>query len=533
MLRPSFRALSAQRMPGSVRSISYRSFGTTVAGNRRPSWKLVAASTAIVVTGLMFNRKIANESGRAGKQALSVLSPAQVTSRLRENEESYFVERGKGVLRYDVAQLSSNNPIEDDRVERVVEVPLVIENDAAADKPSTESEELADWMFWGVFDGHSGWTTSQFLKENLVKSVLNELDKAYVPASPKAVYRMIPDSETIDNAIKTGFNSLDDLIVKTRIKTLLDNPNPSKASASELLAPALSGSCALLAFYDTYSLQLRVAVTGDSRAVLGTLDPKSGQWQARALSTDQTGSNVEEAHRIRSEHPGEESSAIRNGRVLGSLEPTRAFGDARYKWDRRVQNEVAHRFFGRSIPSDLRSPPYVTAEPVVTTTTIDPSTTNFMVMGCDGLFEMLSNEEVVSLVVQWMKVKAPHYLNTQAIPKPGLMSRLFGESRTELGVEDVSINKDSQKPVYRRSGVTPQFTVQDDNVATHLIRNALGGADQDQVSMLVSIPAPLSRRYRDDMTVTVVFFGDEDPSEAGTVSVNHQATKNARHLAKL
>lgn len=516
-------------MSRSIRPVPARSFGTSVAGSRRPSWRLLAASTAIVVTGLMFNRKIANDSGRAAsKQALTVLSPAQVTSRLRENEESYLVERGKGVLRYDVAQLSSNNPIEDDRAERVVEVPLVVNSSS-----STSDEAMADWMFWGVFDGHSGWTTSQFLKENLVKSVLNELDKVYVPASPKSLYRLIPDSAKIDTAIKNGFVNLDDLIVKTRIKALLDNPNPSKASASELLAPALSGSCALLSFYDTHSSSLRVAVTGDSRAVLGTLDQKSGQWKAKALSTDQTGSNAEEAHRIRSEHPGEESTAIRNGRVLGSLEPTRAFGDARYKWDRRVQNEVAHRFFGRSIPSDLRSPPYVTAEPVITNTNIDLSTTNFLVMGCDGLFEMLSNEEVVSLVAQWMKEKTPYYLNTQAAPKPSLMSRLFGESRTELGVEDVSANKDSQKPVYRRSGVTPQFTVQDDNVATHLIRNALGGADQDQVSMLVSIPSPLSRRYRDDMTVTVVFFGQEEPSDAQTVRVNHAATKNARHMAKL
>jgi len=42
--------------------------------------------------------------------------------------------------------------------------------------------------------------------------------------------------------------------------------------------------------------------------------------------------------RIQSEHPkDEEDYVIREGRVLGGLEPTRAFGDARYKWPRLVQ----------------------------------------------------------------------------------------------------------------------------------------------------------------------------------------------------
>jgi Protein phosphatase 2C len=42
--------------------------------------------------------------------------------------------------------------------------------------------------------------------------------------------------------------------------------------------------------------------------------------------------------RIQSEHPADEAHAVvRNGRILGGLEPSRAFGDARYKWTREVQ----------------------------------------------------------------------------------------------------------------------------------------------------------------------------------------------------
>jgi pyruvate dehydrogenase phosphatase len=59
----------------------------------------------------------------------------------------------------------------------------------------------------------------------------------------------------------------------------------------------------------------------------------------------------------------------------------------------------------------------------------------------------------------------------------------------------------------------PQFeekktTVQDDNVAVHLIRNALGGAHHDLISGLLAFKPPFAREVRDDMTVQVAFFDD-------------------------
>lgn len=42
--------------------------------------------------------------------------------------------------------------------------------------------------------------------------------------------------------------------------------------------------------------------------------------------------------RVQSEHPKDEADyVIREGRILGGLEPSRAFGDARYKWPRAIQ----------------------------------------------------------------------------------------------------------------------------------------------------------------------------------------------------
>jgi pyruvate dehydrogenase phosphatase len=79
------------------------------------------------------------------KKVVEMLTPEQVDDKLQHLQESYNVNRGKGVVRYDLVQLPSNDPIEDDHAEQIVEMPMKGASDG----------ETNDWMFWGVFDGHS------------------------------------------------------------------------------------------------------------------------------------------------------------------------------------------------------------------------------------------------------------------------------------------------------------------------------------------------------------------------------------------
>lgn len=90
---------------------------------------------------------LSKETDAERQQQLEMLTPDQATERLRRNEESYLVGRGRGVVRYDVVQIPSNNPIEDDHAEKIVEVPQSV-------TPSQDGSTSSDWMFWGVFDGH-------------------------------------------------------------------------------------------------------------------------------------------------------------------------------------------------------------------------------------------------------------------------------------------------------------------------------------------------------------------------------------------
>ncbi|PHH89794.1 hypothetical protein CDD83_5255 [Cordyceps sp. RAO-2017] len=450
-------------------------------------------------------------SGDDGKRIVEMLTPDQATQKLRRLEQSFSVNRGEGVTRYDLVQLPSNDPIEDDHAEKIVEVPGW----------SAEADGGRDWMFWGVYDGHSGWTTSATLRDSLISYVARELNQTF-----KSAKSTTPAPEAIDLAIKTGFNRLDHEIVHKSVEKVFKSS--SKAVAAELLQPALSGSCALLSFYDSKSKLLRVACTGDSRAVLGRRS-ESGKWTATALSEDQTGSNAREAARMRREHPGEDH-VVRNGRVLGGLEPSRAFGDAVYKWSREVTGRLRDNFFGRSPSPLLKTPPYVTAEPVITTTQIEPDKGDFLVLATDGLWEMLTNEEVVGLVGQWIETQA-------AAPSPSSQferawSNIFGSQQKPLPVErSAGGGPDGQKTPIRLQqwGIKPdardRFTVKDKNVATHLVRNALGGTNDEQVCALLTLPAPFSRRYRDDLTVQVIFFGNGE--KTGEVTLNLEATAEA------
>ncbi|OAL48630.1 phophatase 2C family protein-like protein [Pyrenochaeta sp. DS3sAY3a] len=487
------------------------------ASTNEPTRKALVVGPGELYTGTITGTgPISKETDDYGRKVLEMLDPDQATAKLRKNEESWLVGRGQGVVRYDVVQIPSNDPIEDDHAEKIIEVPSSL---AATENGAKAS----DWMFWGVFDGHSGWVTSAKLRETLISYVARELNTTYKSAVDDPSLHF-PTPEAIDRAIKTGFVRLDNEIVHESVKKV--KKAQSKVAAAELLAPALSGSCALLSFYDSRSKLLRVACTGDSRAVLGRRGP-NGKWTATPLSEDQTGGTTSEAERLRKEHPGE-PNVVRNGRILGGLEPSRAFGDAYYKWSLETNKELKKSYFARTPSPLLKTPPYVTAEPIITTTKVEPGKGDFVVMATDGLWEMLTNEEVVGLVGQW--------LDTQGSPSgQGSQTQSWLKSwwstQQQLPVEQSPGDKgEGQRVPIRQEqwgtkNLNERFVVEDKNAATHLVRNALGGKDQDQLSALLTLPSPFSRRYRDDLTVEVIFFGDSP--DTGSVTLNKEASAAA------
>ena len=179
------------------------------------------------------------------------------------------------------------------------------------------------------------------------------------------------------------------------------------------------------------------------------------------------------------------------GRILGQLEPSRAFGDAVYKWSRETCKRMKASYFGKTPSPHLKTPPYVTAEPVITTTEVSPEKGDFVVMATDGLWECLTNEEVIGLVGQWLDSQGG-----------GVKKSWFSQANSSLPVEKHEFKKgDGQRGPIRQqqwevNGGDERFVVEDKNAATHLVRNALGGKDKDMLCALLTLPSPYARRYR-------------------------------------
>jgi len=215
-------------------------------------------------------------------------------------------------------------------------------------------------------------------------------------------------------------------------------------------------------------------------------------YEVHVLSVDQNGSNPEEEARLSALHPGE--TIVEKGRVLG-WGLSRAFGDAAYKWSLDIQKRLHEEYLGDIIRPNVKTPPYFTAEPEITTITVQPG--DFLVMATDGLWDCLTNEEAVGLVGLWLNDKAK-------------------DSRSALlEAEEVNTFKRDELPVtvlkddtvmYPWWRTKKRFVNIDANAATHLARNAFGGADSDLTAALLSMTLPRSRRYRDDLTAIVVFF---------------------------
>ena len=293
-------------------------------------------------------------------------------------------------------------------------------------------------------------------------------------------------SREADQAIKRAFLDLDREIMDVA-RQAVEEPR-FLADAIAEIGPAYSGSCALISYWNEEVKEVKVACVGDSRAVLGRRND-AGQWEAIPLSIDQTGRNKSEVARLEADHPSE-PDMIQKGRLLG-MAVTRAFGDSRWKWSREIQEKARDRFFGPNLREPLLTPPYLTADPVITTTQIDPDRGDFIIMASDGLWDLLSSEKAVDLVGRWMKV--------HDVANPSPSADLAKVAPDVLAPNDLS---ERMKPVPdmkytdRKTTAEKDFVVVDENAATHLARNALGGGNEDVLTGMFTAGPPLSRELR-------------------------------------
>ncbi|XP_068634204.1 protein phosphatase 2C 29-like [Aristolochia californica] len=187
---------------------------------------------------------------------------------------------------------------------------------------------------------------------------------------------------------------------------------------------ALMGSCLLVVLMkdeDVYMMNV-----GDSRAIVAQYQPQdldpsaqvtrdqNGGFEeegiveaieapdqimrlsALQLSTDHSTSIEEEVLRIKAEHP-DDPQCILNDRVKGRLKVTRAFGAGflkQPKWNNALLEMFRNEYIGTA--------PYISCSPSVCHHKLGP-TDHFLVLSSDGLYQYLTNQEVVSFVESFME----------------------------------------------------------------------------------------------------------------------------------
>ncbi|KAM0344871.1 hypothetical protein ACHAPU_007003 [Fusarium lateritium] len=474
MFRTSIRplrasALTLKRVPIGVR---FSSTQTSTPSSSRYLW-LSAAAIGVGSGTYLLSGKAPIKSLSEGVPGLNefssedqipVNSPIKsiilddANAKLREDAHTFVFEGHAGVKgRVDFARLGSNNPIEDNW-----------------DLKMAKGVGGVSTLYAGVYDGHAGWSTSQVLKTALVPYVSGAL-AGITPTS---------SGELVDDAIKKAFVRLDDRIFSNAETAARSGQNPGSASVISAVAPAIAGSCALLTIYDPSTSTLRTAVTGDSRAVRGAWSSDAKKYETDALSIDQTGFNKDEVDRLDKEHPRELENMIKpeSGRLYG-LAVTRAFGDHRLKWPDELIRKVHEDFYGTAPRPKTPTQPYLTARPEVTTRKIQ--TEDFVIMGSDGLWDMISSEDAVTCISRWVTAKK------NGKPEP------FKETKFEGKLED-------------GWKATPEHQIIEDldNAAVCLVKNAFGGSRRGLFLGALTTYSPMSREVRDDITVQVIFFKD-------------------------
>ncbi|KAJ8954065.1 hypothetical protein NQ318_004370 [Aromia moschata] len=392
---------------------------------------------------------------------LDAVLPCLVDTILRANEYTHEFNEGS-VKSYDSNQLASNNPIEDTRSEAkcLLTTACLLPHDSLLQymlslAKSSDTLELIQSFNDKV----------QFVDD--VRDIYKNSFAKFIRDLSEVGYKQHFEMQ---EALQKAFLKLDEDLSNEAM------PKDDKPLNLKTMSVAMSGAVACVAHID--GPHLHVASVGDSCAVLGTLS-ETNSWLATKLTNEHNSYNQSEVDRIIKEHPYNEStSVIKMDRLLGQLAPFRAMGDFRFKWSKEVMAKVAKQFGDQIVPPGYHTPPYLTALPEVTYHRLKPRD-KFLIVGTDGLWDVMTPLQAVRLVGEHMKGKVT--LNPLKLPR-----------------KNMTLSEINETLLQRKEGL--KMKPKDSNAATHIIRNALGGTefgiDHVKISQLLSLPEDVVRVFR-------------------------------------
>ncbi|VEL39090.1 unnamed protein product [Protopolystoma xenopodis] len=241
------------------------------------------------------------------------------------------------------------------------------------------SGEFSSWSYFGVFDGHAGCRVSELCADKL----LDEFKKMSKLQSQPL------EHELVRNGIVKGFLDFDHYLEA-------ENSNER------------SGSTAVVAFVTPTHIIL--GNCGDSRAVLVKNN------QPVVVTEDHKPYLPAEQDRI-----SNAGGSVVLCRVNGSLAVSRSLGDFEYK---QVQ--------GKSAIEQL-----VSAEPDVTIIERQKDQDQLLILACDGVWDVYSNQELCDYVLQRLSCVA----SLERVSAEILDTSLHKGSRDNMSILLVSLDK--------------------------------------------------------------------------------------------
>lgn len=229
---------------------------------------------------------------------------------------------------------------------------------------------LQGFSFAAVFDGHGGFASVQFLRDELYKECLEALQGGLL--------LLEKDFKAVEEALKQAFVKADMRLLKW-LEMKGEEEDESGATATAIFL----GNNKLL-----------ISHIGDSSVVLC----RSGKPELLTSPHRPYGSNkasLQEIKRIR-----EAGGWITNGRICGDIAVSRAFGDMRFKTKKiemlqkgAQEGRWTEKFISRvQFKDDL-----VVARPDIYQVTLG-SDAEFIVLASDGLWDYMSSSDAVSFV---------------------------------------------------------------------------------------------------------------------------------------
>lgn len=241
----------------------------------------------------------------------------------------------------------------------------VVQANAVLEDESRVESTAALGTFVGVYDGHGGSDAARFVNQHLY----GHLQRMVVAGEPLS-----------EDLIRRAFLLTEQGFQSHVARTVRQRPQI-----------AGTGCCALVGVLAPGGT-LFVASLGDSRAVLGT-----ASGEALELSQEHNASHQEVRAELQAQHPEDPDVVVfKNGvwRVKGIIQVSRSFGDFYLKLPDFATPEVLQARF--RLPEPLRRP-VLSAVPHIRRRDVQPQD-RFVVFASDGLWEQLSNEQVVAMV---------------------------------------------------------------------------------------------------------------------------------------